>query len=233
MTLKLKNLLMGYFMLTLTGIGSLSAQTIVPQNGTITYDKVLRPCILVSLDPKPDELKEAWRDYLNDAYDFKLKGIGFLQNKDLLSAEEVDIKKISPNKINFYTNIEENELGSEMKVFASLGEDTFISQDKTKKEYKALYGIVENFLKTYLPIYYKEMLEDTTKNFEDLTEDVADLNEEIVDDTEKIEELKKEIEDLNDKIENDRETLEITKKTLSTTEKKLARLRAQSLIYNK
>ncbi len=223
---------MSYFILTLIGIGSIKAQTIAPENGTITYDKNLRPVILVSLDPKPDELKEAWRDYLNDTYDVKLKGIGFLQNKDLLSAEEVVIQKISPNKINFYTNIEENELGSEMKVFASLGKNTFISQDKTQMEYKALQSIVENFLKTYLPVYYKEMLEDTTKNFEDLTEDVADLNEEIVDDSEKIEKLKKEIEDLNDKIENDRETLEITRKTLSTTEKKLARIRAQSLIYN-
>ncbi len=214
-------------------LAGLNAQTIEPQNGTITHDDKLRSCILVSLDPKPDELKEAWRDYLNDTYDFKLKGIGFLQNKDLMSAEEVTIKKISSDKMKFYTNIVENELGSEMKVFASFSEDKYINQENMRKEYKALKNIVENFLKGYLPSYYSRMLEDTTKNFEDLKEDVADLNEEIVDDTERIEKLKKEIEDLNDNIESNKETLEKTKETLTSTEKKLARIKSQSLIYNK
>ncbi|MET6991738.1 hypothetical protein [Sediminicola arcticus] len=116
--MKTTKLLISYLLLNLMAIGSIYAQTIVTKNGAITHNNELRPCIVVSLDPKPDDLKEAWRDYLNDTYDFKLKGIGFLQNKDLLSAEEVTIKKISSNKIEFYTNIVENELGSEMMVFA-------------------------------------------------------------------------------------------------------------------
>lgn len=213
--------------------GGLNAQKIEPQNATIMHDDKLRSCIVVSLDPNPDQLKEAWRDYLNDTYGFKLKGIGFLQNKDLMSAEEVTIKKISSDKMEFYTNIVENELGSEMKVFASFGENKYINRENMSKEYKALNKIVDDFLKVYLPTFYNQMLEDTTKNFEDLNEEVADLNEEIVDDTERIEKLKKEIEDLNDNIDSNKETLEETKKTLTATEKKLARIKSQSLIYNK
>ncbi|MEB8329484.1 hypothetical protein OO009_08945 [Flavobacteriaceae bacterium KMM 6897] len=232
-TPKLRKLLIGFFMLNLIGIGSLNAQTIVPKDGSITHNGKLRPCILVSLDPKPDDLKEAWRDYLSDTYDFKLKGIGFLKNKDLLSAEDVIIQKISQNKINFYTNIVESELGSEMKVFASLDNKKYINQKDLGKEYKALNNIVENFLNTYLPIYYQEMLEDTNKNYENLSKDVANLNEEIVDDSEKIEELKKEIKDLSDKLESNRDTLEKTKLSLKSTEEKLVRIKAQSLIYNK
>ncbi|MGY8914532.1 MAG: coiled-coil domain-containing protein [Flavobacteriales bacterium] len=230
---KINSIVVGILMLSLITIDGAIAQKVVTQDGTIIHDGAIRPCITLSLDPTPDVLKEAWRTYLDDTYDFKLKGIGFLQNKDLLSAEEVTIRKISSNKMEFYTNIVENELGSEMKVFASLGEDNYVGGEKSRKEYKALKDIVENFLKAYLPTYYKEMLEDTSKNFEDLTEDVADLNEDIVDDSEKIEKLKKEIEDLNDKIESDKETLEKTKETLISTEKKLARIRTQSLIYNK
>ncbi|MEJ1223665.1 coiled-coil domain-containing protein [Sediminicola sp. 1XM1-17] len=228
---RIGNLYMAF--LGLMTVSGLTAQTIEPQDGTITHNDKLRPCIAVSLDPKPDELKEAWRDYLDDNYDFKLKGIGFLQNKDLLSAEEVTINKISPDKMEFYTHIVANELGSEMKVFAVLGEENYIGRENMRKQYKALNGIVQNFLKEYLPVYYREMLEDTTKNFEDLTKDIEDLNEEIVDDTERIEKLKKEIEDLNDDIESNKETLEKTKETLTVTEKRLARIKAQSLIYNK
>lgn len=228
----LRKLLMGLIILNLIGIYSLNAQAIVPKNGTISHNNKLVPCIMVSLDPKPDDLKEAWRDYLNDTYDFKMKGIGFLQNKDLLSAEEVSIKKISPNKIDFYTNIIENDLGSEMKVFASFADEKYFNQKDLRKEYKALSGIVENFLETYLPTYYKDMLKDTQNNFEDLTKNMTNLNKDIVDDSEKIEELKKEIEDLNKKVETNRDTLLKTKLSLKSSEEKLARIKAQSLIYN-
>lgn len=232
-TIKLKTIVMGLLMLNLIGIYAISAQTVVPENGTIIHNDEVRPCIVVRLDPEPDVLKEAWRDHLNDTFDFKLKGIGFLQNKDLLSAEGVIIKKISKDKMDFYTNIVENEIGSEMKVFASFESGNYINQKNLRSEYKALNSIVESFLKTYLPNYYKNMLEETQKNYEDLTEDIADLNEDIVDDSEKIEDLKKEIEDLKDKLETDRETLEKTKETQKSIQKKLERIKAQSLIYNK
>jgi hypothetical protein len=210
-------------------IGSLglNAQSIKPQDGTILYENNLRACLQVSLDPEPKTLKMAWKEYLEDNYNFKLEGISRFHNKDILYAENVKIDKISPYGMNFYTQILENENGSEMKVFASYGIDEFFDNANKPTEYKLMNEILESFLKVYLPIYYTEEVNDTKKRVSDLTVEINKLNDDIIKDHGKMETLKRDIEELTKKTEMNETALELNKKKLITREEKLIRIKKQ------
>ena len=100
----------------------LNAQPLIDlKDASIDFDGKQRPCILVHVDPEPDILKEKWRDYLDDNYGFKLKGIGFMSDKDMLSAKEIVLEELSSRQIDFFTRIVKDENGSEMKVFVRFG----------------------------------------------------------------------------------------------------------------
>ena len=215
-------------LLTVLAAMQVKAQTsIEPFETTIDYDNDQRPCIQVNLDPEPSTLKNAWKDYLKDNYDFKLKGIGFLSNKDLLSAEEIIVEQISSRLMDFYTNITEDENGSEMKIFVRYGYDIYLTQEKNPNEYKALTGVLNNFLKIYLPTYYENRVNDTEKRIEKLTDETKALQEEITDDATKISKLKKEIEELEGKLNSNNELLETSNNKLKKRSEKLDRIRIQ------
>ena len=143
---------------------------LTPVESTIEFDKAQRPCLSVNLDPEPKTLKKAWRDYLKDNYDFKLKGIGFLRNKDLLSAEEIVVEELSSSQMDFYTKVIENESGSEMSVFVRYGYDIYISKSTHPDQFIKLKSMMEGFMKQYLPTYYAGQLKDTEKRVEELEE---------------------------------------------------------------
>lgn len=201
--------------------------SIQPFDTLIEFDGSLRPCIQVNVDPEPKTLKEAWRDYLKDNYDFKLKGIGFLSNKDLLSAEAITVTQISSKEMDFYTYITEDEIGSEMKVFVRYGYDVYVNKKSTPTDYEALSNIIDNFLKYYLPIYYQGRVDDTEKRIKKLTDETNDLQKEIEDDAYKISELKKEIEELEADLETNTERLEEANIKLIKRTEKLDRIRSQ------
>lgn len=203
------------------------AFTIQPFDTLIEFDGSLRPCIQVNLDPEPKTLKDAWRDYLKDNYDFKLKGIGFLSNKDLLSAEEITVTQISSNEMDFYTYINEDDNGSEMKVFVRYGYDVFINKEDTPTDYEGLTNILDGFLRYYLPIYHEGRVDDTEKRIIKLTSETNDLQEEIADDAYRIEELRKEIEELEADLKTNTERLESANKKLTKRNEKLERIRSQ------
>jgi len=206
----------------------MNAQTsIETYDSTIKFDKEQRPCLQLNLDPEPKTLKDAWRDYLKDNYDFKLKGIGFLSNKDLLSAEEIMVPQISSKTMDFYTNIEEDENGSEMKVFARHGYDIYISKKNYPDEYDVLREVIDGFIKQYLPTYYEGRVNDTEERIEKLQDETKDLKKEINNGTDSIAKLKKEIEDLEKKLETNNEALEVANKKLIKRNEKLERIKKQ------
>ncbi|WP_320815665.1 hypothetical protein [Flavobacterium sp.] len=201
--------------------------SIQPFDTTIDYDKVQRPCIQVNLDPEPKTLKNAWKDYLKDNYDFKLKGIGFFSNKDLLSAEEITVNQISSNEINFYTHIVEDENGSEMKVFVRNGNGIYITKEKLPNEYAAVSEILNSFIKYYLPKYYGEKINDTEERINKLTEEKDDLKNNIDEKSSDIEKLKKEIKNNEEELKSKKKELEITEIKLKKRKEKLERIRTQ------
>lgn len=201
--------------------------SIEPFDTTIDYDKAQRPCIQVNLDPEPKTLKNAWRDYLKDNYDFKLKGIGFLSNKDLLSAEAITVNQISSKAMDFYTHIVEDENGSEMKVFVRHGYDIYISKEDQPHEYEALREILESFIKTYLPKYYEDKINDTEKRVNELTEERNDLKKKIEENSSKIEKLKNEIKQEQKELKSKKTQLETTERKLMKRKEKWERIRIQ------
>jgi prefoldin subunit 5 len=204
------------------------AQTSIQSfEATIEYDKAQRPCIQVNLDPEPKTLKNAWKDYLKSNYDFKLKGIGFLRNKDLLSAEAIILKQVSSKEMDFYTHIVEDINGSEMKVFVRYGYDIYLTKELNPNEYEALTEMLDSFLKYYLPEYYETNVSDTKKRVKELTEESNDLQEKIGDNSKDIVKLNKEIEDLEEESKANNERLVVASEKLEKRSEKLEKIRAQ------
>lgn len=217
-----------FILATLLASMQIKAQTTIKSfEATIDYDKAQRPCIQVNLDPEPKTLKKAWSDYLKDNYDFKLKGIGFLSNKDLLSAEAIIVKQISSKEMDFFTHIVEDENGSEMKVFVRYGYDIFLTKENNPNDFDALTEILDSFLKYYLPKYYEGRVNDTEERIEKLTDETNDLKEDIRDDSSRIAKLKNEIGDLERELQSNNELLETANKKLTKRSEKLDRIRKQ------
>ncbi|RYM34578.1 hypothetical protein ERX46_04170 [Brumimicrobium glaciale] len=214
-------------LITLGFNNTVKAQNVVPQDGKIEHNDSERPCIFVNLDPEPKPLKKAWKDFLKDNYDFKIKGIGFLSNKDLLYKEDVIIPKISSKRMNFYTEIVEDEVGSEMKVFASFGYDIYIDKNETPEEYRIMTRMLNEFLKSYLPDYYNDQVKDTEKKVKTLSKDVKGLNKDISKNNKKIENLTEEIEELTKESEEQSSALEIANTKLKERKEKLERINSK------
>lgn len=205
----------------------LSAQKLQPADATISHDGKSRPCLFIKVDPEAKTLKEAWNDYLKDNHDLKLKGIGFLANKDLMSRKEVIVSAISSNTMDFYTEIIENETGSEMRVFASFGYDMYIDASSMPKEYEALKSIMTSFLNTYIPNYYQEIIDETEKVVSDLSKDQSKLKKSISKDTKKVEKYKEKIESLSEDLKDDSSELEEVETKLSNRKEKLAKYKGK------
>jgi len=205
-------------------IQHLSAKPTLPYVGTIVHNNAARPCLVVNIDPEPDLLKDAWRDFLKDNYDFKLKGIGFLSNKELLSAEQVVVGQISSKEMDFYTHVIEDENGSEMKVFAAFGYDMYVDSISMPAEYRELNTILERFLRSYLPKYHEELIEETEKRVIELTKEKEKLKKNITENEEEIESLTKEIEVLSQEVKVNKEMLEKAQHKLETRKVKLDRV---------
>lgn len=203
----------------------LNAQTVIPENGTVEHDGKIYPCLVIHLDPETKTLKKAWQDYLKDEYDVKLKGIGFLTNKDVLSAKEVLFTPLSEKTIDFYTEIIEDESGSQMSVFASHGYDSYVSQKDYPAEYANMRMIFERFLKSYVPNYYQELVNDTQKVVDDLTKDQRKLKKSIDKDSRKIEKLSREIDELKQDLEENSGELKETEEKLTGRKQKLELLK--------
>lgn len=217
-------------LLTIFLLASLNtkAQTSVDaKETTIKFDKAQRPCLQVNLDPEPKTLKKAWRKYLKDEYDFKLKGIGFLKNKDLLSAEQIVVKELSTNQMDFYTQIVESKTGSEMNVFVRYGYDIYISQSSHPDQFITLNNILDGFLKEYLPKYYADQIKDTEKRVKKLEKETKGLSKDIKKDTKKIEKLNKEIKDREKDLESNNELLKEAKTKLESRKDKLKRIKSE------
>lgn len=200
------------------------SQSVIPQKSTIEHNDKNRPCLKAVVRPMPKTLKKAWKDFLKDSYDFKIKGIGFLTNKDLLTAEKVTINEISPKAMDFYTKIVEHEEGSEMSVFASHGYDIYISKEKMPSEFAALKGIFEEFLQNYLPEYHQDLIKDTQKKIKELESDRKDMEKQIRKDKQKIEDLNKEIDKLNEALISNKSELRQIEQLLNSRKNELKRV---------
>jgi uncharacterized coiled-coil protein SlyX len=207
--------------------GLTRAQDLTPTEGVIAYRDAPRACWVVHVDPEPRTLKQAWKDYVKDEFDVKVKGIGFLANKDLISAEEAVISRISSDPINFYAHIVEDVNGSEMKLFAEVNSGEFASDNSHSNAFRALKNIMDDFLAEYLPTYYQSRVNDAEKRMVELSNEREDLKEAIAKDSQEIAELEDEIEQRRLKLESNQNKLDLAESKLEARKQKLERIRNQ------
>ena len=76
----------------------LIAQTYKIDTSTVTFENVKRPCFVVKYDASPKTVKKAWDDYFKKTYDVKVKGIGFLTNKEVITATDISLVAVSDKR---------------------------------------------------------------------------------------------------------------------------------------
>lgn len=222
-----------FVLVILLTVAHVNAQSsIQPSDTTFNYDKALRPCIQVNIDPEPKTLKKAWKKYLKDNYKVNLKGIGFLSNKDLLSAKEITLTQISSKTMDFFTYIVEDEYGSEMKVFIRFGYDIYLTKENSPNEYLVLNEIIKSFLKYYLPKYYKGQINDTEKRINTLTRESTNLKKSITSNYNRIDKLNSKIKQQEEELRLNKAQLEVTEIKLIKRKEKLDRIQIQLLKLN-
>lgn len=205
----MKNILITSLVLVIS-ISNLFSQTVDLSSITVKHNKKQRDAILAEIEPAKKTVKKAWKNYLKDNYDLKLKGFGLFTNKDVLYAEDVKLNTLSDKRINFYTKFEETENTTKMIVFASFGYDIYFSSRGYSSEFSKMRELTSGFLKNYLPKYYQKEIDNTKEIKEELEENIAENKEGISDREEEINKLKEEILSLeNDLEENTKKAEEI------------------------
>lgn len=189
------------------------SQNLKLQNTETEFNKNNYPCIEVVIEPNPDEVKDAWEDYMKDNYDVKMKGNGLFTNKDVLRAEQVKINIISNKELDFYTRIVKEAERTKMCVFGSFGYDIPISKKEYPNEFEAMEAMTKRFLKDYLPNYYEEWIDHAQDKLADLEDDRKDMNKKMEKNIKEIEKLTQENEELKEKLsKNNSSIIETTSK---------------------
>ncbi len=204
-----------------------SAHNLEPKVSHVEYKGDMRPSIEIVVAPEPKELKKAWRDYLQENYDVRLKGIGFLVNKDILTAERVTIAQMSPDAMDFHTKIVASEDGTRMEVFAAHGYDIYVGPNETPIEFEKMNAMVTGFLQEYIPEHYAERVEDQKEIVTDLADEQVSIEENIVDMTEEMAELQKEIATLENEIHQEKTNLDTTTEELESQMSQLNQLKTK------
>lgn len=210
-----------------------AAQQLNMLDGMVQYQKRDYPGVIVQMEPDPKTVKKAWEDYIRQEHDINMKGIGFLTNKDVLTAEEVSFPAISTKKMDFYTKVIEENDATKMMVFAALGYNIPIDKDRNYKEYIAMKAVVSDFIDNFLPAYYMERLETAKSTVADLEDDQKDLREDIEDNKKEIRDLIKENEKLQKKLNKSQDELETALELLSKRRTKLEYIKNELAIINK
>ncbi len=240
MTPNYKQMLTGLlFLICWPGVGSLNAQTLTYRVASFQHEGKARPSIQVQMEPPAKAVKKAWKDYLKDEYDLKLKGFGFLTNKDMLSAEEVVVEKMSEKELNFYSHFDREEGLTMLNVMASFGYDIYVDRQEYPVAFATMESMVKGFLRTYLPGYYSEEVEDQGDLVKDLERDIRDMEKTKENNTKRIEDLRKEIqnlqednEELTEELVESRQKLQTQQLTLTKQQEKLEAIKERLKAIN-
>jgi len=173
-------------------------QTLEIEDSSVEYKDERHASLKAEIDPDPKAIKKAWQDYLKENHDVKIKGIGFLVNKDVLKGEQVSFSNLPVEPVNFYTKVVSEGDRSVMSVFAFDGNDEFIDQNKHPEMYDGIRSMLTSFLEEFLNTFYQGKINEVEENISDLEDEIADLEKDISDNRDQIEENKKEIENLRD-----------------------------------
>jgi hypothetical protein len=150
-----------------------TAQTYKIDTTEITFENKLRPCLEVKYDAPPKTVKKAWDSFFGKYYNVKIKGIGFLTNKDVITGTDVTIAAVSDKRMDLYARITDVAGGSELKYFMSFGYDFFIGPGNYPTEFGGMKKILNDFSVEFLTDFYGSEATDITKKIKGLEKDIS------------------------------------------------------------
>ncbi|MBL7703394.1 MAG: hypothetical protein JNM14_14175 [Ferruginibacter sp.] len=172
----------------------LTAQTYKIDTAAITFENQQRPCLRVKYDASPKTVKKAWDDYFKKTYDVKVKGIGFLTNKEVITATDVTLVPVSEKRMNMYASVVDAPGDrSELSYFMSFGYDFFIGPENYAAEFTAMKKILNDFSVEFLTDYYYSEASRMTSEIKGLEKDIKENNKSIKKNTKKARKESKEV----------------------------------------
>ncbi len=162
-----------------------TAQTYRIDTSQVSFEKKLRPCFAVRYDASSKTVKKAWDDFFKKNHDVKIKGIGFMTNKDMITATDISIAGISDKRMDMYALVEDVSGGSELKYFMSFGYDFFIGPDNYAAEFAGMKKMLNDFSMEFLIDFYGSEASRVTKEIKELEKDISKNNKTIKKNTRK------------------------------------------------
>lgn len=156
-----------------------NAQTFQIDTSSITFENKLRPCLFVKYDASAITVKKGWSSFMKKNYSIKIKGIGFLTDKDIVEAEDVVINSIADKRMNMYARVTDIPGGSELKYFMSFGYDFFIGPDNYGSEFGAMHKLLNDFSISFLNDYYADEISNILKKIKGYEKDIKHKNRDI------------------------------------------------------
>ncbi len=200
-----KQALLGIFIMSATFV---NAQILNVSNETIIHDGKERSAVKVTIAPGSKDVKKSFKDFMDDQFDVKVEGIGFLKNKKVVYTESTVIPPISTKPMELFAKVVENGAQTNMYVFGQVGYNNPITPTSMWTEYNAMKDLTVDFLNRLLPNYYQDIVEDQRDEVADLEDDRDDMRKKMDKNKDKIAELQKENRELERKIAETKVKLE-------------------------
>jgi translation elongation factor EF-1beta len=171
-----------------------TAQTYKIDTAAIAFENEKRPCFRVNYDASPKAVKKAWDDYFKKTYDVKVKGIGFLTNKEVITATDITLVPVSDKRMNMYASVLDAPGDrSELSFFMSFGYDFFIGPDKYPAEFSGMKKVLNDFSVEFLTDFYYSEASRMTSEIKDLEKDIRKNKKDINKNTKKARKESKEV----------------------------------------
>jgi len=171
-----------------------NAQTYKIDTARINFENLQRPSLLVKYDASPKTVKKAWDDFFKKNYDVKVKGIGFLTNKEIITATDVSITAISDKRMNIYASVTDAPGDrSELNFFTSFGYDFFIGPDNYPAEFAGMKKILNDFSMDFLIDFYGSEASRITGEMKGLEKDIRKNEKDIKKNTKQARKKSKEV----------------------------------------
>ena len=196
------------------------AQSMKLETNEVLNNNILRSSVELKMTPSTKNVKKAWKNYLEDNYDADVDGYGLFKKADILSANAASLLSISDNPIDLYAKIVADGEMTKMNVFGSFGNNSYLTPFDNPLEFEGMQNLVSQFVASFLPNYFAEVVDDAQGDVKDAAKNVADLEKKIEKNKEKIKDLSKENIDLIAELATARETLSQAKKVLNQDKKK-------------
>ncbi len=220
------NIIIGLAVALYLPISSIAQQGVV--QGTMEHEGAQRSAMIMELKVPKDHAKDHYKEFMKDRYDVRVKGLGFLQNKDLVSLEEVTMPALHTKAMDLYVLFDyRDKTGTLMKMTGRDGYDLYFGPDHAPEVQQRLMGLLGNFKVYALEAYYTELLEEQNDKKNDLIGDQEDAVDAIEDNKDEIEANLKDNKKREKKIKDLRKENEMRAKQLEELQQEIARSKAE------